>query len=229
MPAGGQQNAREQTLAQPPSSSKATPDLPPGFAASSTHSSAHAQSGHLMPRSSSSPFGVVRPCVPTLALEALLGSGPQSAASQQAQQAVAPVSASSVGQSAYQQRPPGFGPSRPQRTPTPEPSRGSLPQAADRPPGFGTVPVPQSLGSPQLGGSSHAPSSFSSSAHMSSQLQSQHDRPHSHQASDHVLVLVLHHMFCLRNNKRLHASDWIHKLAVARDVLECATFHNRLP
>lgn len=179
LPAYGQQNPREQNPAQPPSSRMLTPDPPPGFAASSTHSTANAQSGHLMSGSSPSPSGVLRPSVPILALKGPLGSGPQGAMSQQAD---APVSASGADQSASQQRPPGFGSSRPQRTPTPDPSKGPSPQVVDRPPGFSTQPVPQPLGSPQLGGYPHPPSSSSSLADMSTQMQSQHDRPQSHQA-----------------------------------------------
>lgn len=225
MPAGGQQNAREQTLARPPSSSKATPDLPPGFAASSTHSTANAQSGHLMSRSSASPSGIVRPSVPTLAPGALLGADPQGAVPQQAD---TPVSASAADQSAYQQRRPGFGPSRPQRTPTQDPGRRPSPQAADRPPGFSIVPLPQSLESPQLGGSPPIPSSSSSPAYMSTQMQSQHDFPQSHQARRSCARFGCASCYCLRSNTRSRASDWTHELAVTCDVLECTTFHNLL-
>ena len=156
------------------------PDVPPGLPATSTHSTANAQSGHPMSRSSPSPSGFVRPSVPTLALGALLGSDSQSAVSQQAD---TPAFASHADQSAFQQRVSGSGPFRPQRTPVPDPGRGASSQAPDRPPGFSTVPVPQSLGSAQMGGFPHLPSSSDSSAYVSSHMQSQHDWPQSHQAS----------------------------------------------
>lgn len=185
LPAGSQQDAREHTPALPPSSSMAAPDRPPGFGASTTQSTARAQSGHLMPRSSPSPSGVARPSVPTLASGAASGSAPHSAMSQQAD---APVSASGIDQSATQKRVPASGPSRPQRTPNPDPSRGASPLTSDRPPGFGSLPVPKSLGSGQLG-TPHPPSSSGSRSPMSSQAQSQNDWSRDHQVRSVSWVL----------------------------------------
>ena len=190
----------------------AIPDLPPSFAASSSHSTANAQSGHLMSHSSPSPSGVVRPSVPTLALEGLLGSDPHSAVLQQAD---APAPAGATDQSAFQQRVSLSGPSRPQRTPIPDPGRGASSQAPDEPPGCSTLPVPQSTGSLLVEGYPHPPSSSSSSAYMSSQMHSQHDWPQSHQASRYCAC----NCSGFREQKIRCASDLTFELAVACDIM----------
>ena len=176
LPAGSQQDERKQTPARPSTRTMATPDLPPGFGASTVHSTAKAHSVRSTRRSSSSQFGVARPSVPTLSLRALQGSSAhqQGPVSQQADEA---VPASSVDQSLLHTGASASGLSRPQRTPTSDPGRGPLVGAPDRPPGFTALPAPQSQGSNHL----WYPQPPSSPSHMSTQMQ--HNRPQSHQAS----------------------------------------------